>query len=197
MDDEASRQGKDVDVGRALVAAATTGDRQAFDELVRLYRVQVVSVARALLGGAPEAEDVAQEAFVRAWRSLNRFRGDCSFRGWLHRIVVNCVITHHRRQSRWRRLFARGRPQAADPTRVPTAGNSQEAMVLRLAIERALMQIPCQLRVALVLRDVHGLDYKEIAEFPDQDAVCGVDPKRDFRLVIGQNLDRGKIGKGQ
>jgi RNA polymerase sigma-70 factor (ECF subfamily) len=164
MDGEACRQGKDVDVERALVAAATAGDRQAFDELVRLYRVHVVSVARALLGGAPEAEDVAQEAFVRAWRSLNSFRGDCSFRGWLHRIVVNCVITHHRRQSRWRRLFARGRHQADDPTLVPTAGNSQEAMVLRLAIDRALMQIPFQLRVALVLRDVQGLDYKEIAE---------------------------------
>src|SRR5512132_3757925 len=98
MDSTAGGQGKAEEVERALVAAATAGDRQAFDELVRLYRVHVVRVARALLGGGPEAEDVAQEAFVRAWRSLNNFRGDCSFRGWLQRIVVNCVITHHRRQ---------------------------------------------------------------------------------------------------
>jgi RNA polymerase sigma-70 factor (ECF subfamily) len=73
-----------VDSDRALVDAAAAGDREAYDELVRRYQVQILSLARALLGGSADAEDIAQEVFVRAWRSIRGFRGECTFRAWPH-----------------------------------------------------------------------------------------------------------------
>jgi RNA polymerase sigma-70 factor (ECF subfamily) len=150
---------------RPLVDAAAAGDREAFDELVRRYQVQILSLTRALLAGSADAEDVAQEVFVRAWRSIGEFREDSSFRSWLHRIAVNLVYSHQRRLARERRVF--GLPSvgqdSAREEALPSTEDVESAVVLRLTIDRALAQIPIELRTAVVLRDVLGLDYKDIA----------------------------------
>jgi RNA polymerase sigma-70 factor (ECF subfamily) len=154
-----------VDSDRPLVDAAAAGDRDAFDELVRRYRVQILSLARALLAGSPDAEDVAQEVFVRAWRSIRAFRGETTFRGWLHRIAVNLISSQRRRLSRERRVFTSQQDEdGSQAERVPSRENVETNVMLRLAIDRALAQIPIDLRTAVVLRDVQGFDYKEIAE---------------------------------
>lgn len=155
-----------MDSDRPLVDAAAAGDRDAFDELVRRYRVQILSLARALLAGSPDAEDVAQEVFVRAWRSIRAFRGETTFRGWLHRIAVNLIYSQRRRLSRERRVFTTSQQDedGSQAERVPSRENVESNVTLRLAIDRALAQIPIDLRTAVVLRDVQGFDYKEIAE---------------------------------
>jgi RNA polymerase sigma-70 factor, ECF subfamily len=154
-----------VDVDQELVAQAAAGSREAFDELVRRHQVSIVSLARALTNGSADAEDLAQEVFLRVWRSLRGFRGDSTFRTWLHRVAVNVIHTHHGRVSRLRRLFqaAPAEPaedpieSAADPIDV------ESDVVMRDAIDKALATLPDELRVAVTLRDVQGLDYKEIA----------------------------------
>ena len=159
-----------VDADRELVERAARGSRDAFDELVRRHQRAIVGLARALTHGSADAEDIAQEVFLRAWRSLSGFRGDSAFGTWLHRVAVNVVHSHTGRLSRLRRLL---RPHAAtsdadDPIERAAAGTDLEAeTVLRDAIDRALATLPEELRVAVTLRDVQGLDYREIAEILD------------------------------
>jgi RNA polymerase sigma-70 factor (ECF subfamily) len=157
-----------VDEDRGLVEAAAAGDREAFDELVRRYQKLIVGLARSLTGASVDAEDIAQEVFVRAWRSLPGFRGESTFRTWLHRIAINVVRSHHGRLARLRRMFQSSRPDRAEQTdqieAAPDAHDLEDSVVLRDAIDKALAALPEDMRVAVVLRDVQGLDYREIAD---------------------------------
>lgn len=156
-----------MDPDRGLVEAAAAGDRNAFDELVQRHQRSMVSLIGSLTGPGVDAEDIAQEVFVRAWRSLGGFRGDSTFRTWLHRIAVNLARSHQSRAGRWRRMFASGAggDTREDDTvaRAPDPGNLEEDVLLRHAIDTALAALPEELRLAVVLRDVQGLDYREIA----------------------------------
>jgi RNA polymerase sigma-70 factor (ECF subfamily) len=153
-----------VDPDRALVEAAAAGSRDAFDELVRRHQAAMMTLVRVLMGGRGDAEDLAQEVFVRAWRSLRGFRGDSSFRTWLHRVAINVVRTSHAKQGRLRQLFATGQDEGEAPFDPPAAGEPIDAaLARRQVIDRALASLPEELRVAVTLRDVQGLDYKEIA----------------------------------
>jgi RNA polymerase sigma-70 factor (ECF subfamily) len=154
-----------VDVDQELVAQAAAGSREAFDDLVRRHQVSIVSLARALTNGSADAEDLAQEVFIRVWRSLRGFRGDSTFRTWLHRVAVNVIHSHHGRVSRLRRLIVPAPAESAEhPIERAAAPDDVESdLVLRDAIDRALATLPDELRVAVTLRDVQGLDYKEIA----------------------------------
>lgn len=155
-----------VDADRDLVNAAAAGDREAFDDLVVRYQAQIVNLARAMTGGDADVDDMAQEVFVRAWRSLRGFRGDAAFRTWLYGIALNVIRTHRSRRSRLRALLWSAPAEAADDplerVRDQDPGVEQKIMV-RDAIDRALKRIPPELREALVLRDVQGLEYREIA----------------------------------
>ena len=158
-----------MDVDQELVAQAAAGSREAFDELVRRHQVSIVSLARALTNGSADAEDLAQEVFLRVWRSLRGFRGDSTFRTWLHRVAVNVIQSHHGRVSRLRRLIQAAPVESADARdhdpieRAADPVDVESDLVLRDTIDRALASLPDELRVAVTLRDVQGLDYKEIA----------------------------------
>ena len=158
-----------MDADQELVAQAASGSREAFDDLVRRHQVSIVSLARALTNGSADAEDLAQEVFLRVWRGLKGFRGDSTFRTWLHRVAVNVIHSHHGRVSRLRRLIQPPPMESdagwdQDPVeRAADPVNVESDFVLRDAIDRALASLPDELRVAVTLRDVQGLDYKEIA----------------------------------
>lgn len=127
-----------------------------------------MGLARSLTAGSADAEDLAQDVFVRAWRSLRGFRGDSTFRTWLHQIALNVIRSHHSRLARLRRYLA-ARPgdadEALDPLETLADADDVEAGVVRRdAIDKALAALPEELRVAVVLRDVQGLEYREIAE---------------------------------
>ena len=157
-----------MDPDRGLVEAAAGGDREAFDELVRRHQGPIVSLIRSLTGGGADAEDLAQDVFVRAWRSLSGFRAESTFRTWLHRIAINVVRSHHGRLSRLRRFLQPAPPadaDAPDPIEAaPDALDMENDVMRRDAIARALAAIPEEMREAVVLRDVQGLDYREIAD---------------------------------
>src|SRR5687767_3385106 len=91
---------------RALVEEAAAGSTDAFGELVRRYQGTIFSLARSLTANAAEAEDLTQDAFVRAFRGIGRFRGESSFKTWLHRIAVNVIHTHLSGRARHRTRFA-------------------------------------------------------------------------------------------
>ncbi|HEX2453700.1 MAG TPA: sigma-70 family RNA polymerase sigma factor [Vicinamibacterales bacterium] len=154
-----------MDGDRGLVEAAAAGSRDAFDELVRRYQGPIVNLARALTAGSADAEDLAQEVFVRAWRSIAGFRGDSTFRTWLYRVALNVIHSHRSRLGRFHRLFMTpSDPEAPDPTeRAPDGFDLEEDFVRRDAIDRALGALPEELREAVTLRDIQGLDYREIA----------------------------------
>jgi RNA polymerase sigma-70 factor, ECF subfamily len=163
-----------VDVDETLVAQAARGNREAFDELVRRYQSRVFQLVRILTSGDAEAEDLVQDTFVRAYRAVGRFRGDSTFRTWLHRIAVNVVRSHAaRRNSRGdrRRLgYARGEPLDSDHGdeeaaigRLAADEDLENAVVQRRMIDQALARLSPELRLLITLRDVQGLEYREIA----------------------------------
>ena len=151
-----------MDPDRALVEAAAAGSREAFDELVRRHQVAIVGLARVLTSGRGDAEDLAQEVFVRAWKSLRTFRGESAFRTWLHRVAVNVVRSSQSRTGRLMQMFAGSAGHVPD---LPSREEGVDAsLARRQVIERALAALPGELRIAVTLRDMQGLDYREIAD---------------------------------
>lgn len=145
----------------ALLAQARSGRLEAFNALVERYQGLVYNVCLRLLGEAAAAEDAAQEAFIAAYRSLGRFRGG-SFRAWLLRIAANRCYDELRR---WRR-----RPlplEAASALPAPQEQSPHDAYLqgeLAQHLQAGLASLPPNQRLALVLRDVQGLSYEEVAQ---------------------------------
>ena len=171
-----------MDADRGLVDAAAAGSREAFDELVLRYQGPVLNLVRAMTAGDGDAEDLTQEAFVRAWRSIAAFRSDSTFRTWVFGIAINVVRTHRGKRARLRRLF--WSPPAEEPFIDPldraSADDGIEApLAMREVIDRALATLPEDMRAAVVLRDVQGLDYREIAA--SLDLPIGTVESRIFR----------------
>ncbi len=165
--DEVAGDARGADPDRALVAAAVAGDGDAFEALVRRHQTRIVNYAMAIVKDSAEAEDVAQETFIRAYRSLTRFRGDSSFKTWLYTIATNAARTGLERRGRRNRLEDESLDDETAPLAagdVPAGGpDAETALVRRELIDCALAALPPDLRIAVVLRDVEGLDYKEIA----------------------------------
>ncbi|MCC7042414.1 MAG: sigma-70 family RNA polymerase sigma factor [Acidobacteria bacterium] len=149
------------DSDEALVDRAKRGDQEGIRLLVEKYERRVIGLGWGLLGSRQDAEDVAQEAFLRAFRSIGSFRGQSSFRTWLFQIAINAARTY-RRTREGRHEDAKGGAMDFDTT--AAAGSLERAVIARDRVRRALATLPAELREAVVLRDVNGLDYREIAE---------------------------------
>ena len=155
-----------VDEDEALVGRARAGDQHAFGQLVRKYQHRAVTIAVALGIDRADAEDVAQEAFLRAFRGLPRFRGASSFKTWFVQVVTNTARTHRRRRALRRESSAdAGEVSIMDTRAAP--GDLERATIASDSVARALARLPVELREAVVLRDVEGLDYREIADALD------------------------------
>jgi RNA polymerase sigma-70 factor (ECF subfamily) len=148
-----------------FVDAARDGDRSAFDELVRRTYVDTYTLALRLTADEEDARDVVQEAYLRAWRGLPRFRGDAQFSTWMYRITANAAYSSVKRRRRHRAeaLDAmREDPVELHPDLQPEGVAESSAMLDRLSL--ALEALPPKLRVLVVLKDVYGLSHEEIAE---------------------------------
>lgn len=147
----------------ALIERAQAGDRSAFTELVRLHQDEVFTLATRLVGDRELAADVSQEALIRAWRALPKFRGDAKFSTWLHRIVVNTAWTQRRRQKRHitspiSEIYQE--PASRDPGPMELATVS----AMRPRLLEALLQLSPSVRSVVVLKDVYDWPHSEIAE---------------------------------
>ncbi len=139
------------------------GDAPAFEELVMTYQHRVFGVALRMLGNRAEAEDVAQEAFVRAHRALGGFRGDAKLSTWLYAITSRLCL--NRLASGERRMARQGEDALL---RLSDAGPRPDAALerreLETALGRAIAELPEDRRIVVVLRDLEGLSYEEIAQ---------------------------------
>ncbi len=127
-------------------------------------------MARASARNDAEAEDLAQEVFIRVFRGLAGFRGDSTFRTWLYRVAVNVFRTHSARPGLFgwfHREEALDHDAMTTLDRIPAPGDLEADVARREVIDAALRRLPPTLRAAVVLRDVEGLDYKEIAAVLD------------------------------
>jgi len=147
----------------ALIDRARAGDRAAFTELVRLHQDEVFTLATRLVGDRELAADVSQEALIRAWRAMPKFRGDAKFSTWLHRIVVNAAWTQRRRQ---RRHTTSPISEVYQEPVALEAGPMDLATVsaMRPRLLEALRQLSPPVRVVVVLKDVYDWPHREIAE---------------------------------
>jgi len=146
-----------------LVASARDGDRQAFDELVRVTHAHTYTLAFRLTGDEEDARDVVQEAYLRAYRGLRRFRGDAQFSTWLYRITANCAATHLGRRTRHRHDGLDEAEAVVDPHPDRDPQLRADAVDLRGRLRVALDALPARLRAVVVLRDVYDLPHEAIA----------------------------------
>ena len=161
------------DSDQQLVERVQAGDKSAFDLLVRKYQHRVLKLVSRFVSDAAEAEDVAQEAFLKAYRALASFRGDSAFYTWLYRIAINTAknaLVSNRRRPVDFDLDLQD-PEQYDRHARLKEGDTPEGVLLteeiRSVVEKAMEQLPEDLRTAIVLRELEGLSYEEIAEAMD------------------------------
>jgi RNA polymerase sigma-70 factor (ECF subfamily) len=175
-----------------LVRRAQKAERGAFDLLVLRYQHKVVKLVARLLRDPAEAEDVAQEAFVKAYRALGSFRGDSAFYTWLYRIAVNTarnsIASRQRRPLDYEADLSESEQTAVASrmrhTDTPEANLLSEE--IRTTVNRAVEELPEDLRTAIILREVEGLSYEEIAAAMD----CPVGTVRSRIFRAREAIDR-------
>lgn len=158
------------DADQLLVARVQQGDKKAFDLLVLKYQHRIMAVISRFIRDHAEVQDVAQEAFIKAFRALPNFRGDSAFYTWLYRIAINTAKNH---------LVSRGRrPPSSDidvddaeflsdsdnMRDIETPENQLMRDQLEAVVNKAIKDLPPDLRTAITLRELDGLSYEEIAE---------------------------------
>jgi RNA polymerase sigma-70 factor (ECF subfamily) len=147
-----------------LVRRARRGDADAFAALVRAWKERAYRTAYHMTGNHGDADDVTQDAFVRAYRGLGGFDERAAFGTWLHRIVVNSALNHLRAHRRRRAHLAEPQAGAEVPTAAPDAAARAESRELARAVQDALEELSPTLRVTLVLATVEQMAYKDIAQ---------------------------------
>jgi RNA polymerase sigma-70 factor (ECF subfamily) len=172
-------------IDQALVERVQQGDKQAFDVLVLKYQNKIIQLVYRYVHDPDEAMDVAQEAFIKAYKAIGRFRGDSAFYTWIYRIAINTAKNH---------LVASGRrpPQgdidAADAEQYDSGAGLREYATperlllkdeIQATISSAIEELPDDLRTAITLRELEGLSYEEIAQ--TMDCPIGTVRSRIFR----------------
>ena len=154
---------------KELVKKAQNGDKVAFDALVTKYQFKVVNLVTRFVKDADEAQDVAQEAFIKAYRGLSNFRGDSAFYTWLYRIAINSAKNYIVSQGRKSPTYA---VDIDDAEHMETAAalkeiDTPEGRMLTSEIEntvyKAIKELPEDLKTAITLRELEGMTYEEIA----------------------------------
>ncbi len=158
---------------KQLVRRVQRGDKRAFDLLVLKYQHKIFGLVSRYVNDSDEIQDVAQEAFIKAYRALPKFRGDSAFYTWLYRIAINTAKNY---------LVARSRrPPGVDvdvadaeyfegPSALKDIENPENALYgaeLKQVVDRAIADLPKDLRAALTLREFDGLSYEDIAAIMD------------------------------
>ncbi|HEU4601495.1 MAG TPA: RNA polymerase sigma factor RpoE, partial [Steroidobacteraceae bacterium] len=161
------------DTDQQLVQRVQAGDKAAFNLLVMKYQHRVLKLVSRFVSDAAEAEDVAQEAFLKAYRALASFRGESAFYTWLYRIAINTAknaLVANRRRPVDFDLDLQDPEQYERQARLKDEDTPEGVLLtdeIRNVVERAMEQLPEDLRTAIVLRELEGLSYEEIAEAMD------------------------------
>ena len=153
---------------RNLVRRAKAGDTGAFDALVEKYQHRILNLAGRYVSDHTARQDVAQEAFIKAWRNIKTFRGDSQFYTWLFRITINTAINHQavarRRPERTLPLNDEGAPSMDDmQVDLDTPEGKVQAEEISAIVNEVISELSEDLRVAITLRELEGMSYEQIA----------------------------------
>ena len=146
----------------ALTQKAAAGDSEAFEQLFRRHNRRVYALCLRMTNNQSEAEDLSQEVFIQLFRKVGSFRGDSAFTTWLHRLTVNQVLMHFRKKSV---KLEQTTEEGETPVQivVGTANPNAMPVVDRLALEKAIAQLPPGYRSVFLLHDVEGHEHEEVA----------------------------------
>jgi len=153
-----------------FIERAQAGDHRAFAQLYSLHKKRIYSLCMRMVGNAAEAEDMTQEAFLQLHRKIATFRGDSAFSTWLHRLAINVVLMQLRKKG----LPLISLDEAMEPA--PEEGHGRSfggpdlrltGAIDRLALERAVADLPAGYRLIFILHDVEGFEHNEIASMLD------------------------------
>jgi RNA polymerase sigma-70 factor (ECF subfamily) len=177
----------------SLVRRVQRGDKGAFDALVLKYQHKLVKLVMRYVRNPAEAEDIAQEAFIKAYRALPQFRGDSAFYTWLYRIAINtaknAVVSRERSPVEYD-LDRNNNDESYDMQGRMKDSETPEGLVLtdeiRSTVNAAIDALPEDLRTAIVLRELEGLSYEEIAAAMD----CPVGTVRSRIFRAREAIDR-------
>jgi RNA polymerase sigma-70 factor (ECF subfamily) len=180
-----------------LVARATAGDLESFNQLVARWERPIYALAYRTLGREEDARDVVQDAFLRAYRGLKGFKGEAKFSSWLYRITLNLCRDWIRRERRAPLVQV---PEGTDPIDLvdaqATHDESVEELVARRemseAVKRAMAELPEEQRTAIMLKEYHGLTFQEIADTLD----CPLSTVKT-RLYQGLSVLRRRLERRQ
>ncbi len=169
-------------------------DVRAFDEIVRRHKQRIFSYVCRMTHDSPDAEDLTQEVFIRAYQSRHRFRADAAVDTWLYRIATNLVIDRFRRNQRAPQPWVPLDEDDDTPDALPATDRESDPEAraqlgeLQREVRRAVQTLPPKLRGAVVLHDIEGLSYEEVAEALG----CPVGTVKS-RLFNGRHLLRRKL----
>lgn len=177
-------------------ARTAESDRQLFAQLVQEHEKYLYNIAYRLCGNREEARDLVQEALVRAYRAFRSFQPGTSFKSWLYRIVSNLYVDSLRKKSKYREesldeplTFEEGEVQKALPDQSADPSQLIEENAFVGEVQKALEQLPIEYRLAVILCDVQGFSYEEIAQIMD----CSIGTVRSRihrgRKALRQNLE--------
>ena len=148
-----------------LIVRSREGDRQAFEQLVIRHADRLGAVVGRFVSDREEANEVTQEAFLRAWRGIANFRGESGFFTWIYRIAINEAKRRGEKRGRWQETLSldeEAAPEAPDWSEAPESRFEQKD--LRRALDEAIAALPLGYRIPLVLRDVQGFSTTEAAD---------------------------------
>ncbi len=141
-----------------LVRQAQRGDKGAFEQLYREHVGRIYALCLRLSADSVRAEELTQDVFVRAWKSLARFRGEAALSSWLHRIAVNVFLQSQRSETR-----RRARTVSGQGAQIAEAGSGTSPQDVGVDLERAIRALPTGARSVFILHDIEGYGHEEIA----------------------------------
>ena len=159
------------DVDAELVARVQAGDKQAFDLLVIKYQRKIMRLVSRMIRDPAEIEDVAQEAFIKAYRALPQFRGESAFYTWLYRIAINTArswLASNKHVPSAPSAFENEEGETFNESDVLTDGSNPESEMasrqIAETVNKAINDLPEELRNAIVMREIDGMSYEDIAQ---------------------------------
>lgn len=156
-------------VDQLLVEQVQKGDTRAFDLLINKYQHRIVSLVARYVSDQSEAQDVAQEAFIKAYRAIDRFRGDSAFYTWLYRIAINTAknwLVAKKRRPPASDIDAADAEQYDMESRLKEQGTPENEMMreeIKRTVYDTISELPDDLRTAIMLREMEGMSYEDIA----------------------------------
>jgi RNA polymerase sigma-70 factor (ECF subfamily) len=171
LDQEQSERSRmsEAQVDQLLVEQVQKGDKKAFDLLINKYQHRIVSLVTRYVSDHSEAQDVAQEAFIKAYRAIDRFRGDSAFYTWLYRIAINTAknwLVARKRRPPSTDIDAADAEQYDMESRLKEQGTPENEMMrdeIKRTVFDTIAELPDDLRTAIMLREMEGMSYEDIA----------------------------------